>query len=315
MLKCLIVDPMHESFFSMLQPLGWMVDYQPNITRDEIRQRHHGYDGLIIRSKTIVNRDLLGDAPTVRFIGRAGAGLDNLDLRFLEEKKIAVLHAAEGNRDAVGEFSIGILLALLRNIPRAHQEVINSIWLRESNRGEEIMNKTVSIIGFGNMGRAFAERLTGFGCKILVYDKYKHGFGNDLWREADMQQIFEETDILSLHIPLTDETRAMVDTTYLSRFRKKIILLNTARGEIIPLSDLAEAFSMGFVRGAALDVLENEKINALSPVQREAFRNLIGGGDVIFTPHIAGWTFESHIKINVALVEKIKTLNLSPMRP
>ena len=188
---------------------------------------------------------------------------------------------------------------------------MNGIWLRESNRGEEITGKTVSIIGFGNMGQAFARRLSGFGCKILVYDKYKQGFADELCQEADMWQIFEETDILSLHIPLTEETRAMVNTTYLSKFKKKIILINTARGEIVPLSDLAESISMGFVRGAALDVLENEKINELTPPQREGFRNLIRGGNVIFTPHIAGWTFESHIKINVALVEKIKTLNIS----
>src|SRR5690606_25085933 len=144
-----------------------------------------------------------------------------------------------------------------------------------------------------------------------VYDKYKHGFTNELWQEADMQRIFAETDILSLHIPLTDETRAMVNTHYLSQFKKKIIVLNTARGEIIPLSDLAESFSMGLVRGAALDVLENEKLNELTPAQREGFRNLVAGGNVIFTPHIAGWTFESHLKINVALVDKIKMLNLS----
>ena len=309
--KCLVVDPMHESLHAMLQSLGWEVHYHPAITRQEIRERHRGYHGMIIRSKTIVDRDLLGDQPTLRFIGRAGAGLDNLDLDFLSQKNIHVLHAAEGNRDAVGEFSVGILLSLLRNIPRAHQEVINGIWLRESNRGSEIMDKTVAIVGFGNMGQAFAKRLSGFGCKILVYDKYKHGFSNELWQEADMRLIFEETDILSLHIPLTNETRGMVNTHYLSQFRKKIILLNTARGEIVPLSDLAESFSMGFVRGAALDVLENEKLNELTPVQREGFRNLVTGGNVIFTPHIAGWTFESHIKINVALVEKIKTLDLS----
>ena len=302
---------MHKSLLTMLQPLGWEVDYCPEITRSEIREKHMGYNGMIIRSKTTVDRDLLGDSPALRFIGRAGAGLDNLDLEYLAEKNIHVLHAAEGNRDAVGEFTIGILLSLLRNIPRAHQEVMNHIWLRESNRGEEIMGKTVSIIGFGNMGQAFARRLTGFGCKILVYDKYKKGYANELYQEADMRQIFAETDILSLHIPLTEETRAMVNTAYLSKFKKKIILLNTARGEIVPLSDLAESISMGFVRGAALDVLENEKLNELTPAQREGFRNLIRGGNVIFTPHIAGWTFESHIKINVALVEKIKTLNIS----
>ena len=308
--KCLIVDHMHDSIQSMLQSAGWEVDYNPTITRSEIRERHVGYQGMIIRSKTIVDRDLLGDHPTLKFIGRAGAGLDNLDLVYLAEKNIQVLHAAEGNRDAVGEFTVGILLSLLRNIPRAHQEVTNGLWLRESNRGEEIMGKTVSIIGFGNMGRAFAERLTGFGCKILVYDKYKHGFTNELWREADMREIYSETDILSLHIPLTDETRALVNADYLSHFKKKIVLLNTARGEIVPLSELAESFSKGYVRGAALDVLENEKLNELTPLQSEGFRNLISRGNVIFTPHIAGWSFESHIKINVALVEKIKTLEI-----
>ena len=308
--RCLVVDPMHESLHSMLQEIGWEVDYQPSITRNQIREIHKGYQGMIIRSKTIVDSDLLGEHPALLFIGRAGAGLDNLDLEYLAKKNIAVLHAAEGNRDAVGEFSVGLLLSLLRNIPRAHHEVINSVWLRESNRGSEIMDKTIGIIGFGNMGHAFARRLTGFGCKILVYDKYKHGFTNEFWQEADMNRIYEEVDILSLHIPLTDETRAMVNTEYLSRFRKKIILMNTARGEIVPLTELAESFSMGFVRGAALDVLENEKLNEMTLVQREGFRNLIAEGNVIFTPHIAGWTFESHIKINVALVEKIKGLRL-----
>ncbi|HET7179480.1 MAG TPA: NAD(P)-dependent oxidoreductase [Chryseosolibacter sp.] len=308
--KCLIVDPMHESLFGMMQPLGWQVDYHPGMTRSEIRETLSGYTGLIVRSKTVIDKDLLGDHPTLKFVGRAGAGLDNVDLAYLAEKGIHVLHAAEGNRDAVGEFTVGLLLSLLRNVPRAHQEVINGIWLRESNRGEEIMGKTIGIIGFGNMGSAFAARLRGFGCKILAFDKYKHGFTNEFCQEADMERIHEETDILSLHIPLTDETRAMVNTAYLSRFKKKIILLNTSRGEIVPLSELAESFSMGFVRGAALDVLENEKLGELTDTQREGFRSLITGGNVIFTPHIAGWTFESHVKINVALVDKIKALNL-----
>jgi D-3-phosphoglycerate dehydrogenase len=211
----------------------------------------------------------------------------------------------------VGEFAVGVLLSLLRNIPRAHHEVTNSLWQRERNRGEELMGKTISIIGFGNMGGAFAKRLSGFGCKILVYDKYKHGFTNHLWQEADMSQVFEQTDILSLHIPLTEETKGMVNTAYLNRFKNKIILVNTARGEIIPLTDLAEALQKNQVRAAALDVLENEKLDELSAVQKEAFRKLIDSGNVIFSPHIAGWTYESHLKINVALVEKIKLLDLS----
>lgn len=306
--RCLIVDPMHDSLFAMLADAGWEADYQPGITRDEIRSIHHQYQGMIIRSKTKVNHDLLGDSPTLRFVGRAGAGLDNLDLAYLAEKGVEVVHAAEGNRDAVGEFTVGVLLSLLRNIPRAHQEVLQERWLREENRGSEIMGKTVGIVGFGNMGQAFARRLSGFGCKILVYDKYKEGFGNDLWQEADMDELFRQTDILSLHIPLTHETRAMVNSDYLSRFQKPIVLVNTARGEIVPLADLSAAVSAGRVTGAALDVLENEKLDTLSPIQREAFTKLANAGNVIFTPHIAGWTFESHVKINVALVDKIKTL-------
>ncbi len=309
--KCLVVDPMHESLFALMAAEGWEVDYNPTITRAEIMQTHTGYQGMIIRSKTKVDYSLLGDRPTLQFIGRAGAGLDNLDQDYLAKKNIRVIHAAEGNRDAVGEFTVGVLLSLMRNIPRAHQEVIRGEWQRESNRGEEIMGKTVSIIGFGNMGGAFAKRLQGFGCKILVYDKYKHGFTNQFWREADMTEVFEQTDVLSLHVPLTEETRAMVNTHYLNRFHKKLIVLNTARGEIIPLADLAQAILTNKVRGAALDVLENEQLETLNPAQKEAFRNLVQTGNVIFSPHIAGWTFESHIKINVALVEKIKTLNLS----
>jgi D-3-phosphoglycerate dehydrogenase / 2-oxoglutarate reductase len=308
--KCLIIDPMHESIFAMLDEAGWQADYQPGITREEIRQKHAGFAGLIVRSKTVIDRDLLGETPTIKFVGRAGAGLDNLDLDYLVEKKIHVLHAAEGNRDAVGEFAVGLLLNLLRNISTADAEVKGGKWEREGNRGEEIMEKTVSLIGYGNMGQGFARRLSGFGCKILAYDKYKKGFGNAFCSEADMERVFAETDILSLHIPLTGETRFMVNLDYLDHFKKNIIVINTARGEIIPLTDLVLAIEKGKVRGAALDVLENEKINRLSPSQQQSFNYLRSKSNVIFTPHIAGWTFESHVKINVALVKKIRELGL-----
>lgn len=310
MKKILIVDSMHDSLFAMLNEIGWKYDYLPEIKRDEIKLKHQGYEGLIVRSKTFIDRDLLGESPTLKFIGRAGAGLDNLDLDYLHEKKIAVLHAAEGNRDAVGEFTVGLLLTLMRNIALADTEVRNGIWERERNRGEEIMNKTVSIIGYGNMGQAFARRLSGFGCKILVYDKYKKGYADRFCTEAGMDAIFDETDILSLHIPLTEETRWMVNTDYINRFKKNIIILNTARGEIIPLEAMAQTIASGKVRGAALDVLENEKINNLTRAQQQSFNYLKSKSNVIFTPHIAGWTFESHIKINVALINKIRALGL-----
>lgn len=308
--KCLIIDPMHSSLFSMLEEIGWEPHYHPDISFEEIQQTHTSYHGLIVRSKTIVNRELLGESPNIRFVGRAGAGVDNLDIDYLKEKNIEIIHAAEGNRDAVGEFAVGILLALMRNIPRSDKQVRDYVWEREGNRGEELNGKTVGLIGYGNMGQAFAKRLSGFGCKILAYDKYKSGFGSAACTEVTMETIFAETDILSLHIPLTRETKGMVNYDYLNRFRKNIIVVNTARGEIIYLNELKRAIESGKVRGAALDVLENEKLNKLSTDQKQAFESLKGKSNVIFTPHIAGWTYESHVKINVALVEKIKQLDV-----
>ena len=308
--KCLIADPMHESIFPLLENIGWQYTYKPEITREEIQSTHSGYQGLIIRSKTRVDRDLLGEHPSIKFIGRAGAGIDNLDLAYLQDKRVAVLHAAEGNRDAVGEFTLGLLLSLMRNIPRANAEVGQLFWKRESNRGEELTGKTVAIIGYGNMGKAFATRLFGFGCKILAYDKYKSRFTDTFCTEATMETIYHEADILSLHIPLTAETRSMVNEEYFARFRKSIIFLNTARGEIVPLNGLVMAMRSGKVRSAALDVLENEKLSTLSESQQQSFNYLITHTNVILTPHIAGWTFESHEKINVALIDKIKALGL-----
>jgi D-3-phosphoglycerate dehydrogenase len=302
---------MHESLFAMLKDIGWEPDYQPTITREEIKARHHGHQGLIVRSKTIIDRDLLGLDPTLKFIGRAGAGLDNLDLPYLKEKGIQVIHASEGNRDAVGEHAIGLLLSLVRNIPEANQQVKKSIWAREPNRGSEIMDKTVGIIGYGNTGRAFARRLSGFGCKVLVFDKYKRDFSDSFCKEAQMESIFEEADILSLHIPLTSETKMLVNSNYIQRFKKPIVLINTARGEIVSLTDLEKGLAEGYLRGAALDVLENEKLDKLTSSQQQAFNSLRERSNVIFTPHIAGWTFESHVKINVALVQKLSALQLA----
>jgi D-3-phosphoglycerate dehydrogenase / 2-oxoglutarate reductase len=307
--KCLVVDSMHESLFPMLKEIGWDFDYQPNFTREEIKKMHMGYDGLIVRTKTFIDADLLGDSPTIRFVGRAGAGLDNLDLNYLAGKKIDVLHASEGNRDAVGEYAVGALLSLLRKIPQGNQQVRNMIWDREGNRGEEIMDKNIAIIGYGNMGRAFARRLSGFGCNVFAYDKYKTNYSDEYARAISYEEVFEVADILSLHVPLTSETRGMVNELYLGRFRKKIIVVNTARGEIVSISALSASFHEDKVRGAVLDVLENEKLTTLSGEQQKAFNSLKERSDVIFTPHIAGWTYESHFKINVALISKIKALS------
>jgi len=307
--KCLVIDLMHESIFAMLQEVGWEASYQPDISRDEIKRIHHFYAGLIVRGKTRIDYDLLGDNPSITFVGRAGAGVDNLDLDYLSKKNIQVIHAAEGNRDAVGEHTLGILLSLLRNISRADQQVRSHIWKREENRGTEIMDKTVGIVGYGNMGQAFAKRLSGFGCKVLAYDKYISGYSDSYAEEVDMQRLFEEADMISLHVPLTTETKGMVNGEYLSRFKKDIVLINTSRGEIVVQRHLAEQLKTGKVKGAALDVLENERLAELTPSDREIFNLLVQQTNVIFTPHIAGWTVESHRKINVALINKIKALN------
>jgi D-3-phosphoglycerate dehydrogenase len=310
-MKCLVIDEVHESLFKQLEEIGWEADYRPEISREGVKSIHRNYDGLIIRSKTTIDRDLLGEAPTIKFVGRAGAGLDIVDVPYLTEKGIHVLHASEGNRDAVGEFTIGSLLSLMRNIPRANSQVRDLIWARENNRGEEIMGRTVGIVGYGNMGQAFARRLKGFSCRVLAYDKYRTGYGDDYCEAVSMEVLERESDILSLHVPLTPETRVMVDSQYFARFRKPIILVNTARGEIVRLADLVKALDSGVVRGAVLDVLENEKLDKLSPAQLNDFNSLCKRTNVIFTPHIAGWTFDSHIKINVALTQKIKALQLA----
>lgn len=308
--RCLIVDRMHPSLPGMLEEIGWEPDYSPDITRDAIRACLHGYQGLIIRSKTRVDHDLIGDNPSLKFVGRAGAGLDNIDVDYLRQKNIAVLHAAEANRDAVGEFTVGLLLGLLRNIPQANDQVRMGIWEREGNRGEELTGKIIGVVGYGNMGQAFVQRVSAFSCKVLAYDKYKKGFGSSICEEVGMERLYEEADVLSLHIPLTTETRGMVNFDYLTRFKKNIVLINTARGEIVPLADLVKALETGKVRGAALDVLENERIHELPSGLQQSLNYLKGKSNVIFTPHIAGWTVESHIKINVVLVDKIKNLIL-----
>jgi D-3-phosphoglycerate dehydrogenase / 2-oxoglutarate reductase len=297
---------MHDSIFNMLREIGWEGIDVSNKELSSIRPIINQYEGLFVRTRTRVDEQLLGAKPIIKFVARAGAGLDNIDLDFLQKHNIKVLHASEGNRDAVGEFTIATLLSLLRHIPSADVEVRKSIWLREENRGEELMGKTVGIIGYGNMGKAFAKRLSGFSCKVLAYDKYKHNISDEWVKEASIENIFEESDILSLHIPLTPETRDMVNEDFVERFKKPFIFINTARGEIVKMSTLANGIETGKIRGAALDVLENEKLTSFTEAQQKAFTFLTHRRNVIFTPHIAGWTYESHYKINQILVQKLQ---------
>ncbi len=290
----------------MLQSIGLEPDYQPLIKREGILEILKNYEGLIIRSKTKVNKEFLVNAPNLKFIGRAGAGLDLIDIDEAQRLEIEIFAANEGNRVAVAEHVVGMILCLLNKIHIADRQVRQGIWHREENRGYELMGKTVGIIGYGNNGKVTAERLKAFGCKVLAYDKFKTGFSDEFLEESTIEDIFNKVDILSLHTPLTDETFQMVNTEFINQFNKNIYLINAARGEIVVLDDLVEALESGKIKGACLDVLENEKLNKLSPEQKNTFDKLANSERVILTPHIAGWTHESYIRINEVLIEKIK---------
>lgn len=304
----LIADEMHLSIIQMLENIGYIPDYKPLIKRQEIIESIGKYEGLIIRSKTFVDEELLENANQLRFIARAGAGLDLIDNEVVSKRKIHLFSANEGNRVAVAEHIIGMLLCLMNNILIADRQVRNGIWLREANRGYELSGKTVGLIGYGNNGSETAKRLKAFDCKILAFDKFKTNFNDEFVEESSMDRIYEEADILTLHIPLTNETSMMVNSQYLNRFKKSIYFLNASRGEIVVLKDILAALENGKVRGACLDVLENEKIKKLTPEQQEVFDKITQSDRVILTPHIAGWTHESYVKINQVLVEKIGQL-------
>jgi D-3-phosphoglycerate dehydrogenase len=299
---------MHESLLPMLENAGFAPDYLPHITRAEILDIAHHYQVMIVRSKTPIDAELIGKAAQLQVLARAGAGTDQVDMTALQARNIVLINAPEGNRDAVGEHAIGMLLALMNKLLQADAQVRQKIWQREANRGYELMGKTVGIIGYGHMGQSFAKRLSGFGCRVLAYDKYKSGFSDMYATEAPLRQLWEEAEVLSLHIPLTHETRGWINTDFFSRFVHPVWLVNTARGEIVPLASLREALQSGKLRGACLDVLEQEKLDKLTPLQILDFEWLTQQPNVIFSPHVAGWTYESYERINRVLVDKLVQL-------
>lgn len=307
--KILIIDLMHESIVPLLTHIGYEVAYEPAITVAEIHERISNYEGLIVRSKISIDKDLIEKGTRLKFIARAGAGIDQVDEAYLKARKITLLNAPEGNRVAVGEHTLGMLLCLMNKLNTANAEVKAGIWDREGNRGFEISGKTIGIIGYGNMGQAFAKCLKGFDCRVLAYDKFKKDFSDEFAQEASLEELFETAEVLSLHIPLTSDSRNWADSTFFSKFKKSIWFLNTARGEITSFKAVAESINNGQILGAGLDVLENEKLKTLSDEQRLYFNELVNAPNVLFTPHVAGWTHESYRKINEVLVQKIKQLN------
>lgn len=302
----MIVDKMHDSIVPLLEGINLRVDYRPDISRQEIIDIIRNYSGLVIRSKTTVDDQLLESANKLEFVARAGAGIDKLDVPAIESRGIKILNAAEGNRDALAEHTVGMLLGLLNNIVKSDREIREGVWARESNRGYELNQMTVGIVGYGHMGQAFAQRLKAFGCRVISYDLYKKGFADDYCEEVDEQKLFDESDVLSLHVPLLSENKGIFNEAYFNRFKKNIYFLNTARGELAPVKDIVKCLKSGKIVGAGLDVLEIEDVTRLTHEFSEEYDYLKGSGRVILTPHVAGWTYESYEKINKVLVEKIK---------
>jgi D-3-phosphoglycerate dehydrogenase len=312
-MKILFIDSNHPLLHETLEKAGHTCDLNYHWTKDEIINNIHLYDGIVIRSKIKITKEIIDKATQLKFIARAGAGMENIDVEYAESKGVICLHAPEGNRDAVGEHAIGMLLSLFNNLCRANKEVREGKWIREGNRGIELMGKTIGIIGYGNMGSAFAERLKGFGVRVLVNDKYKQNFGTDFIVETSLTKIFEEADILSLHTPLTDETHYLVNDDFINSFKKNIYIINTARGKCLNTGDLVKNIRSGKVLGACLDVLEYEMVsfeNLETANLPEPFQYLIQCEKVMLSPHIAGWTIQSNEKIARVLAEKIKKISI-----
>ncbi len=311
MAKILFIDSNHSALHEALEAAGFTCDLQYTWDRKKILQELPAYEGIVIRSRIKIDRELIDHATNLKFIARAGAGMENIDTVYAESKGIRCLNSPEGNRDAVGEHTLGMLLALLNNITKADRELKQGLWRREENRGTEIGGKTIGIIGYGNMGSAFAQRLAGFGATVLAYDKYKKNFSDSWAQEVSLEELFEKADVISLHVPLTDGTRYMVNSSFLQKFKKNVYVINTARGKVVKTDDLVEQLKKGKVLGACLDVLEYESASFenLNPEEMpEPLRYIIHSDRVVITPHIAGWSYESHKKIAEALVRKIKAL-------
>lgn len=306
-MRILFVDRVHDVLEQMLLDAGHQCDHDTESEYSALLQKLPDYDGIVIRSRIPIDRTFLSAATNLRFIARAGAGLENIDLKAAEAQNIKVFSVPEANRDAVGEHAVGMLLMLLNHLKRADSEVRNGIWRRAENRGTEISGKTVGIIGFGQMGSAFAEKMRGFGCRILAYDKYHQNAPNYV-QHVNLKTLQEQADIISFHVPLTDETQFYLNDAFIANCAKPFYLINTARGKVVETAALVRGLKSEKISGACLDVLEYEK-RSFEKLHAEDlpedFRHLSKSEQVILSPHIAGWTHESHYKLSKFLGDKI----------
>jgi D-3-phosphoglycerate dehydrogenase len=305
--KVLITDAAHELLMEGLARMGYACDYWPDITPQETKDGIAAYEGLVINSKILVDKAFLDKAERLRFVARLGSGMEIVDKAYAATKGVIVLSSPEGNRNAVAEQALGMLLALANNLLVADAEVRQKIWQREKNRGFEIMGKTIGIVGFGHTGSTFAKKLTGMEMHVLAYDKYKQDYTASFpyVEETSLSHLQAEADIISFHLPLTAETRALVDTAFLANCKKGAIVINTSRGQVVQTQALVDALESGQVGGACLDVFENEKPPTFSAEEDALFKRLYAFENVVLSPHIAGWTHESKRRMAEVLLEKI----------
>ena len=326
-MKILHLDTNHPLLIEQLNALGYINHEDYRASKEDVVAKISNYDGIIIRSRFTIDKQFLDAASKLKFIGRVGAGLENIDCDYAEQKGVYLISAPEGNRNAVGEHALGMLLSLLNNLNQANQEVKNGLWRREENRGVELDGKTVGLIGYGNMGKAFAKKLKGFDVEVICYD-IKEGVGDDNAKQVSLEELQLKSDVLSLHTPETPLTINMVDSKFINAFTKPFWLINISRGKSVVTKDLVEALKSGKILGAGLDVLEyekssfesmfstNKKLECHSELVEEsqnlknylpeAFQYLIQAKNVLLSPHVAGWTVESKEKLAQTIVDKIK---------
>jgi len=308
-MNILHLDTNHPLLLNQLHELGFTNDEDYSSSKSEIENKIHSYDGIVLRSRFSIDQQFLDKATNLKFIGRVGAGLENIDCDYAAQKGIHLISAPEGNRNAVGEHALGMLLSLFNKLSKADAEVRGGQWLREENRGIELDGKTVGLIGYGNMGKAFAKKLRGFDVTVLCYD-IKPAIGDENCKQVSLSELQQKVDVLSLHTPETELTTNMINAEFINCFEKSFWLLNTARGKSVVTKDLVSALKNGKILGAGLDVLEYEKASFENLFSKnnmpEAFNYLINAENVLLSPHVAGWTVESKQKLAQTIVDKIK---------
>jgi D-3-phosphoglycerate dehydrogenase len=306
--KVIFIDSVHKILWERLSSYGWECFDKTKTTPEKIKEELSQYNGIVIRSKFKLTSEILSNLPNLKFIARAGSGLENINTEFAKKRGIQVFNSPEGNRDALAEHTIGMLLMLQNNLKKADLEVRSGIWKREENRGFELKGKTIGLIGYGVMAKAFAKRLKGFELNIIAFDKFKSGFSDNFVKEVSLKELQGEADIISLHTNFLPENKYFFDEKFIKKCKNKIVLINTARGFNVNTKHLVDALRKGKVKGACLDVLEFETISFenFDNANNETFHYLVNSKQVILSPHIAGWSHESYFKLSNVLADKIE---------